>query len=929
MIKGILFRSRRAKIVTGLFVGLGLAVAALTSANAFAVVVADPGGGGGAIAQWINRNTILYDGAYYTDVNPGDAVGEFVGTGKFGACSAKLVFAIDTNPNVSTDSGVPTEASYIMNDRFYYGSDTAASSAKFIYPKGTIDVGKNLVCSDVKTIDVAVTSTANRRVTFIKMDANTVQPYNSAISFKVTTNPNLFRREDEGGQCRDMIYLTTPTSDDNGGDGADLWHQGNKIDGASVLYAVTNNSTHRQAESYGAVANNNTSCGIDNGDLYNTFSAAGNEDGGDEDKVEDFISKGLTANGGVDNNGIAKDDTFAVFVGTPDNLPKGADGKPVAPGAAQTTLNNQTCKGGALGWVICPIVSAISEISEKIKDVVASLLKVNPLPLDSTAPIYKVWENMRNIANIAFVIAFMIIIFSQATSIGLNSYGIKSMLPWLIFSAVASNLSYPICSVIIDVFNVLGVGIENLFILAGGGNTTVEVSNATGAVGLLGLGAVGVAIGIAFSTGAIVQIFPLLLVAGFAGLTTFVVLVARQGVIVLLVVASPIIVTASILPGTRTIFNKAVGLFITLMYMYPMIIGLFAAAQLASSILSQMGTSSTVGPFIAFIGLILQIVVGFSILFIFKWAIVAKGALGKLANGVNNRTSGLVNKAKERANETKFAQTRQFARDFRKQERKRAGTEEFASRMRNDAGWRRKAAGRFNPAGQQRAYIQGIGAAQKAREEEISQANLVLQNSGVQAMPELRALAEGGSARGLSAAGNPALQRAAIRRMIAAQDSTTLEQMYMSQRVDRTMLANEVREQFATVKGAGAHLVDGEVLGALDNGQVVEGSMLDSRAVTALAALSPEKLAGQDGDSARAAARGYRTGAGTPEDRDAIRRKAEAILDNPEMLKGAKEKTIQSLHEIAGRPYGPGRTLTAVPDRDRWIPGSPESPPRP
>ena len=57
-------------------------------------------------------------------------------------------------------------------------------------------------------------------------------------------------------------------------------------------------------------------------------------------------------------------------------------------------------------------------------------------------------------------------------------------------------------------------------------------------------------------------------------------------------------------------------------------------------------------------GLILQAVVGFSTLFLFKWAIMAKSALGKLANTINGKIStGTVNSVKERVNRgVKFRQ---------------------------------------------------------------------------------------------------------------------------------------------------------------------------------------------------------------------------------------------------------------------------------
>jgi hypothetical protein len=270
-------------------------------------------------------------------------------------------------------------------------------------------------------------------------------------------------------------------------------------------------------------------------------------------------------------------------------MPSDANGKPVTPGTNPPTLNKQTCKGGALGWIVCPMMSAVQTISDAIKDAVAAMLKVNPLPLDSTSTVYKVWENFRNFSNIMFVIVFMIIIFSQATSIGLSSYGIKSMLPRLIAIAILSNISYYLCSIAIDVFNVLGVGIENLFAIANGGDAgTVTIGNLTG---VLAIGTVGAVITATILTGAIVELFPLIIGAFMAVLVVFIVLVIRQALIIMLVVASPLILVLGILPGTRQYASGATTMFITLLVMYPLVIGLFAAARIASAILTALGNS--------------------------------------------------------------------------------------------------------------------------------------------------------------------------------------------------------------------------------------------------------------------------------------------------------------------------------------------------
>ncbi len=140
-------------------------------------------------------------------------------------------------------------------------------------------------------------------------------------------------------------------------------------------------------------------------------------------------------------------------------------------------------------------------------------------------------------------------------------------------------------------------------------------------------------------------------------------------------------------------------------------------------------------------GLVLDTVVGFSTLFLFKWGLMAKTALGRFASGVNNGTKGLVNKAQERAQETPFYQRRKLSRDFRKQERSRAGTEDFAQKLEDSPRWRRRAAGTFNRAGQQRAEYSAQEIRRKARREESQRAAQQMLRSGLEGDVDLEGIA--------------------------------------------------------------------------------------------------------------------------------------------------------------------------------------------
>ncbi|MCA9327380.1 hypothetical protein KDA14_02520, partial [Candidatus Saccharibacteria bacterium] len=69
---------------------------------------------------------------------------------------------------------------------------------------------------------------------------------------------------------------------------------------------------------------------------------------------------------------------------------------------------------------------------------------------------YKAWELMRTIANALFVVAFMVVIYSQITGRNSGGYSIKRILPRLIVAAIAVNISWYICVVFIEISNILG-----------------------------------------------------------------------------------------------------------------------------------------------------------------------------------------------------------------------------------------------------------------------------------------------------------------------------------------------------------------------------------------------------------------------------------------------------------------------------------------
>jgi hypothetical protein len=118
--------------------------------------------------------------------------------------------------------------------------------------------------------------------------------------------------------------------------------------------------------------------------------------------------------------------------------------------------------------------------------------------------------------------------------------------------------------------------------------------------------------------------------------------------------------------------------------------------------------------------------------------------VGGFITGVKNASGGLKQKAQDRAQQTKFFQRRQMAKDFKTSERKRAGTEDFAERVQNSSRWRRRAAGIGNTEGQTRALQNAQDTLRRFRHDEAERASKDLARQGFEGDTDFMGIARAG-----------------------------------------------------------------------------------------------------------------------------------------------------------------------------------------
>ncbi len=255
-----------------------------------------------------------------------------------------------------------------------------------------------------------------------------------------------------------------------------------------------------------------------------------------------------------------------------------------------------SCAIETVGWVICPTMRSIA----KLADYGFSYMNQNFLRIDyalasNDSGTYTAWEIMRTIANAAFVIAFMVLVYSQLTGKNSGGYSIKRLLPRLIIAAIAVNLSYFLCVILIDISNIVGDSLINILRgIAERTGTTIMPIGKTGSAfndGILTVitSAVMQKPGIAWVL--LAPVAAVIVSIATISAVMLVVLIMRKTIVAMLILVSPLLFVAYLLPNLERFFTQGVRLFLQLLMLYPIIALLLGAGQIVSATIISVGVS--------------------------------------------------------------------------------------------------------------------------------------------------------------------------------------------------------------------------------------------------------------------------------------------------------------------------------------------------
>lgn len=262
------------------------------------------------------------------------------------------------------------------------------------------------------------------------------------------------------------------------------------------------------------------------------------------------------------------------------------------------SAEDQSCESGAgsLGWILCPVAKLLDEVLSILDSQVQKFLRVSLLSdKEASNSLKGAWVNLRNIAYIILIPMMLITVISTALGFQLlDSYTVKKAVPRMVMAIIFIALSWNICMFIISFGNVLGNGVQGI-ISQPFGTGDMSLADIIGEAKLGNTGGTGVILGVAGGAGAFLAgaaslgiiISSLGSVAIIIGIA-FMLLVARQVIILGLVLAAPLAILAWIFPGNDKLWKFWWGAFSKLVFLFPVIQAMIAMGKVFSSIVAKM-----------------------------------------------------------------------------------------------------------------------------------------------------------------------------------------------------------------------------------------------------------------------------------------------------------------------------------------------------
>lgn len=288
-----------------------------------------------------------------------------------------------------------------------------------------------------------------------------------------------------------------------------------------------------------------------------------------------------------------KEDTCSIIYTEP-GCKNGWDGQPndnvpddfaSSYGTQLDRLNSERDCGddSSLNFITCPLFKMVNNSIAKLvgsdgsgRGLLIDLFYLTPLntaPAGSQDnPLQAAWESIKNITLSIYVLIFMVVIFANSFSIGVDAYTIKKTLPRIMMAALFTQFSFVLLAVAIDISNIIGIAVPSFILSTGPQTYQLQLSGWASMAILSGPG--------------FLLILILAIMALFGLFCAVITMVARQLIVFALVLTAPIAIACWVLPNTEKLFKKWSFNLFRVLAMFPMVTGLIATAILFSRVAS-------------------------------------------------------------------------------------------------------------------------------------------------------------------------------------------------------------------------------------------------------------------------------------------------------------------------------------------------------
>lgn len=290
------------------------------------------------------------------------------------------------------------------------------------------------------------------------------------------------------------------------------------------------------------------------------------------------------------------------------------------------------------GSIICSGQNLFATITDILYGIISKILE-GQTEITKSDPVRTHWGNFLSIANIILIIAFLVVIYSTATSTGgLSNYDVKKLLPRIIIFAIAINLSFYICMALVDLSTILGKGAFGLLMGGSAGAPPQLINSAkktAGEILIAGVALVAIAAVLVILIGA--PIIMALLAIVFA-------LVVRGIALMILVIISPIAIALYLFnsQGLSKGFTMWRDNYIKLLLVYPLFMLVWGGTRVVSGLVAAGDQNGINALFVLLVEAVCLITPALSIMPLFKMSgdIMGKATLMAATNGAANKFAG-------------------------------------------------------------------------------------------------------------------------------------------------------------------------------------------------------------------------------------------------------------------------------------------------